>query len=179
MRYDTFNRKLTSKDPEAVRIASVLRAAGVKVCEHRKRPEDMKVGETYSIGAIRNAIREYGPEITTLALRCIVESRDGNVGELRGDVIQSAAAALRMFPAWASKPYETVRAFDAISFPILRADAQRLHTGPGLSKIMTTLLAHDLTNTLGAGRSAPNKPPHRNPKMDETAPHVAPKTRVK
>lgn len=154
MNYVAFTKRLKAKDPEAMRMQAVMVAAGVSVCTYMKAPEDLKPGETFATHAIQSCMREYGPEITTTALRCIREH--GNPAELRADVVMSVAGLLRMFPGWMADKSALIGAFKDISWPEVRAAAQRHQKGPGLWRIMLTLLAHDLSQILGAGRHNSN-----------------------
>jgi hypothetical protein len=156
MRYDAFHRKLRAKDGEAIRMHAAMSAAGVTVCSYRKEPHEIQRGETYATGAIQRCMREYGAQIITLALRAIVESRDGNPALIRADIVHAICSVLRMFPAWCARAQDLIDAFNHIDLQLTRETARRIQPGPGLWRIIATLLTHDLSHHLGTGRSAPH-----------------------
>lgn len=157
MNYLAFTKSLRRKDPEALRMQAVMAAAGVRACTWKKEQHELKPGETFATHAIQSCMREYGPEITTTALRCIREH--GNPAELRADAVMAVSGLLRMFPGWMADTPALIAAFKDVSWPEVRDAAHRHQKGPGLWRIMLTLLAHDLSQILGAGRHNSNVKP--------------------
>lgn len=77
-------------DPAALAIERVTTAAGVTVLSYPKSELNQEPGETMAIGAISDALRNYGEEAVILGLRCTMGERNRVRGGLSATIVAAA-----------------------------------------------------------------------------------------
>lgn len=116
-------------DPEAVRIARVAEAAGVRIMPYPRQVGDLKPNETMAIGAIRTIVRLHGDDLSALVLRAIWASGEGcNGGALMAPVILGVADVLAEANGWAAHS-RLVAVLDEFDFVVASAERRRGETG--------------------------------------------------
>jgi hypothetical protein len=146
-----FHRQVKNGTKSARELKAILDGVGVTVpASHNVRTPE--VGETTAIGTIRKLWGEYGTEILVLSLRCIVESRGGNPGEVRAETMTAIAALLARYPKWRGAGLKLLEAFDDIDLAQARHEARALARKGATVQVIIGLLASELRAKLGPGR---------------------------
>lgn len=133
------------------RLKVLLTQIGVSVPPH---PRKLTMGETYCIGTIRRMLKLHGQEPTVLAIRCIIETRDGNPGMLRNEILIAITRLLARNPRWLNAGLILFDAFDQIDLGEALALAHRMKattSNGSKTHILIGLLAAKLVQHLGAG----------------------------
>lgn len=141
---------LAAGDPAAEEAAAVCAHADCVILRYPKPWNEIAVGETMAVVAIGKAIRRFGADTVTTALRAIRDSGDGNAGMLRSQVIFGAAEVLHDHPEWRDAGGALLEAFDTIDleqmFDEARTAAAAMRgssiTDQFESRLVTALEAH-------------------------------------
>lgn len=121
--FEAINTKMTAVTPmqlHAARVESgnkaaceldkVCRDAGVIVCRYPVALNKAKPGETMAVGQLARMLRLYGADVLSAALRCITQTRKGNPGWVRAQIISAICSALEGEPAWMANDANLLRA---------------------------------------------------------------------
>lgn len=111
-----FYARLAAGDAEALVIAEVCSASGVKITRRNVSTAKMKTGETQAVQALVRCLRQYGRETLITALQCITETSDGNAGFVRATTTEALCEALNG-SVWRDAGEALLRAMDDFSFP--------------------------------------------------------------
>lgn len=119
--YDKWIAMIVARDPQTLELKQILDREGITVVQHN---ENLSVGETSAISALRQARHRYGDTIFSLILRCITRTGNGNPGMLFGSPINGVGRALHKKPDIAKKENALYRVFDAVDITSLVAEAR-------------------------------------------------------
>lgn len=86
--------KVTAGDPTAVAIDAICTASGVMVCRYPVPEKKMKPAQTLAIGSLQMSLRLHGPDVLTLALRCLVVAHPDDRGVIRAHTIRAMCEVL-------------------------------------------------------------------------------------
>lgn len=101
-------------DEKALLIQKVCAGADCVILRYPKPWNVISVGETMAVKAVGSAIRKFGPDTVTTALRCVRDSGDGNPGLLRSHIIVGISEVLFDHPEWRDLGGALIDAFDSI-----------------------------------------------------------------
>lgn len=92
-------------DPVALQANRVCAQAGVRILPYPVDAKSMKPGDTLAAGQIPKFIAKYGEAVMVEALRCITKTAaDGNVGLVRGPVMEALCVNIEAEPDWHGEP---------------------------------------------------------------------------
>ena len=120
-----WHARLVAGDVPAIMLQRVFDAVGVKVLRSPRPNADMLKGETVSIDAFEKAFRIHGREPFELALRTVVDTKDGNPGYLRGPLIRATTDVLASHPEWVARPKDVLRAIRTVGIAYIHATADK------------------------------------------------------
>jgi len=103
---------VAAKDPRALKIAEVVKKAGVRIPRSPGRRLD---GDCLCVETIARGIERAGEAVVILALRAIVHSGDGRSEELNKTIIGSTINVLGMHPDWCKVEAALFAAFETIN----------------------------------------------------------------
>jgi hypothetical protein len=92
--------RVAAGDAKALELAEVCAQASVTICTYPVPANKMKRGETLAVAALARALRLYGRDVLVLALACLVQTGDGNIGLIRKALINALCAVLSLEPEW-------------------------------------------------------------------------------
>jgi hypothetical protein len=129
---------IAAGDPKAVAVAEACALAGVTILAYPKAPRDIAKGDTNAVAAIYRCLDLYGRDTLVRALRCLTQTRDGNIGFVRAAIITALCSVLESEPAWGDPPKRLLRAIETFDFPAAfdhaSAEARR---GTGYSVVVS------------------------------------------
>jgi hypothetical protein len=145
-----FHKQVKAGTKSARKLKAILDGVGVTVRLYPTVRAPV-VGETMAIGTIRRLWGEHGTDVLVLSLRCIVESRGGNAGEIRAETLSAIAALLSRYPKWRGAGLKLLEAFDDIDLGEVRREAKDMAQGSTV-QVLVGLLTAELSARLGPGR---------------------------
>jgi hypothetical protein len=128
--------RVAANDPEAVRLKKVCEAGGVTLLRYPLDASKQKVGDSMAVVQLRQALDRYGEKALRLALLCI--TRHGNVGMVRGLLVQALCGAIESEQTWLNHP-RLVAAFENFDFKETFAAAGRSVGGYSRSAVLAAL----------------------------------------
>lgn len=140
-------------DPKAVQIETVAAAANVTVLPYPKSESNQAPGETMAVGALQEAISRYGPDVVTLALRCVRETKNDVRGCLTAPIVMGLSSCINgMLEVGGWERADVIPRFDKVVI-IREADKARVEVKPkGIST--WSILANRLLARAGAPPAA-------------------------
>lgn len=119
-----WHARIVAGDVPAIMLQRVFDAVGVRVLRSPRPNSDMLKGETISIDAFEKAFKIHGRSPFELALRTVVDTKDGNPGYLRGPLIRATTDVLAAHPEWVSRPGDVLKAIRTVGIIYLHDKAQ-------------------------------------------------------
>jgi hypothetical protein len=113
---------LVANEPHAVQIAGVCSDAGVELLRYPVPMDKQLPGQTMAVGAIGRCLNQYGPEILTVALRCVTQTSNNKAGVLNARIIKALCNAIAR-GQWHNNVSELVEAADATDLLALQDSA--------------------------------------------------------
>jgi ribosomal protein L18 len=110
---------VSAGDPDAVAIDAVVREAGVSISRYPQERDQMELGETGCVGALKRALRRHGREILLAALRCLTRPKHNRQGAVNALSLRAMLTALAQHPALPGHP-GLLAAMDTIDARALR-----------------------------------------------------------
>jgi hypothetical protein len=146
-----FHARLAAGEAEALEIAEICAAAGVRIVRKNLVLAQMKTGETQAVGALARCLKVYGRDTLITALQCITETSDGNSGFVRATIVEGICEALHG-TAWRDAGETLLRAMDSFSFADAWSDIMngRDHIFPGTAR---SLVAEKVSDHLARNLS--------------------------
>lgn len=92
--------RLAAGDPAATRLVEACNDAGVTICRYPVPANKVKPGETLAIGMLRSMLGKYGHDVLVAALSCITQTRRGNPGMIRAQLVEALCSVLEAMPVW-------------------------------------------------------------------------------
>ena len=120
-----WHARVVAGDIGAIRLERIFDRVGVSVPRYAKQTSQMVKGETVSIDAVEKAFKQYGGAALELALRTIVDTKDGNPGYIRGPIVKATASVLAAKPGWLANPDGVMRAVRKVGIKYLCDVADR------------------------------------------------------
>jgi hypothetical protein len=144
--------KLAAGDPDAVRLSVLCAKAGVTICRYPIQAKNMKRGETMAAGRLYALMHKFGTELLTIALGCISQTRDGNPGMLRAQLIEAFCSVLEAEPPWANAGPKLIAAVSKLDLPKTFSLARQKREGSqgGIKTELVEIIAAHLDRELGA-----------------------------
>lgn len=142
--------KVAAGDVDALRLNRICEVGGVKICRYPVPANKMRRGDTLAVTQLRKALERYGEKPLRLALQAITTTRDGNVGMVRGNLVEALCAALEPCPAWMNSP-QLMAAFGRLDFKTMWIEAAKesiSSRGKMVTLLSTAVRAH-LSKHLG------------------------------
>ena len=96
-----FHAQVFQGDPAAQALFKVCKDAGVEICRYPIPAGNMKRGQTLAIGALQDAMRNYGQDTLAFALRFILASKGDYQGILKSSLVRAACHVLDAEKDWA------------------------------------------------------------------------------
>jgi hypothetical protein len=121
---------------------------GTRSLTRTKAPRSSIARRCQRFGNWDRMIRKHGLPHTTLTLRTIAESSEGNQSALVADVIGAVSEVILSHPRWADLGLEWLAAFDSIDLAGIRKIVKTANVRPVRVGI-ATLICLDLVKTLG------------------------------
>ena len=120
-----WHARVVAGDVDAIRLERVLDRVGVTIPRYAKQSSQLAKGECCAIGALEKTFKQYGGEALALALRTVVETKDGNPGYIRGPLIKATAAVLVSSDQWLKDEPGVFRAIRKVGIKYLSDVADR------------------------------------------------------
>lgn len=98
-----FRAEVAAGDPDAIAIQEACLAAAVRVLSYPVQRASQQVGDTMSIGALRQVYKASGADVLTLVLRCITSGNKPRPGAVSSAAIQGIHDSIKNAPAWLAK----------------------------------------------------------------------------
>lgn len=146
--------RLAAGDKAAGALTEVCLEAGVTICRYPVPANKIKPGETLAVAMLQTVLEKFGREILVAALCCITQTRRGNPGMIRKQIVEALCAILEAEPELAAdrsalvfrmQTFDFVAAFNA-------ARAKAIDSGDSVVSV--------LVETIGAHLEArPGEPP--------------------
>lgn len=134
-------------------IRNTARLCGVRLYDGARRYHSRRApGECFSPATLQRIGKTHGQAHLALVLRLIVET-DGNARELYSETLSAISSLLEYDPSLIERGTALYDAFDAIDLEDLRKRAQSMRCGLAVSHIMRVLIAQELGQADGGGRS--------------------------
>lgn len=111
-----FAAEVAAGIPEAVKLRDACAAAEVTICKYPLAANNMKPNETLAIGTLQRCLKTYGAEHLTAALRCVTQTRRGEVGHLREPTIKALCHVLEVEPSWKEPETRLLKAMEKFDF---------------------------------------------------------------
>jgi hypothetical protein len=92
--------RLAAGSKEATALGEVCAEAGVTICRYPVPANKIKPGETLAVGMLQGALAKYGRDVLVPALCCITQTRRGNPGLIRAQIVEALCSVLGAQPAW-------------------------------------------------------------------------------
>lgn len=92
--------RLAAGNPTATALTEVCREAGVTICRYPVPANKIKPGETLAVGMLQSALAKYGREVLVGALSCITQTRKGNPGLIRAQIVEALCAVIEASTEW-------------------------------------------------------------------------------
>lgn len=89
--------RVASRDPKALALELVLEAGGARVVTPRHQ-KDLKRGDTFAVAILYKLQEAYGDQTLRRACEAIVQVGEGNIGMVRGPVLQAYCAVFDHAP---------------------------------------------------------------------------------
>lgn len=102
-------------DKNAVGLDRACGSAGVKICRYPIPASNMKVGDTLAATALAQCFRQYAAPTLGLALRCITQTGEGNVGLIRAQLVKALCIAIAAAPKALKSPKRTIKAVEELN----------------------------------------------------------------
>jgi len=156
-----FHASLAAGNVESKALATVCKAAGVRICRYPVPAREMKVGDTLAAGALLQCYRQYGPQVLQLSLECV--TRTGG-GQSRPDPLPDREGAERCDP-WKPNSFTQARSDDRSGRRIRRQRSVGRGASPfdfrkalGARSALASLYAHPQSeNRQGGMKSLQNQ----------------------
>jgi len=136
--------RLAAGDATAAKLAEVCREADVTICRYPVPANNMKAGETLAVAMLQSALKRYGHAALVSALCCITQTRRGNVGMIRAQIIDALCAGISdLWLADRARLVFAMQTFDfAAQFNLARTKA--IETGAKVASILAGAIARHL-----------------------------------
>lgn len=145
-----YHAKVAAGDPDARALAAVLKASSVTICRYPVPANQMKPGETLAAGKLPQLLRRFGADVLGLALRCITQTRKGNVGLVRAPIIAGLCVTLDAEPAWQRDEAKLIRAMQSFDLAAAFDEARRknLDGGGAVAEVFIEIVSTHLERKL-------------------------------
>lgn len=139
--------RLAAGDKAAVALTDVCLEAGVVICRYPVPANKMKPGETLAVAMLQAQLERFGTETLIAALSCITQTRKGNVGMIRAQIVEGLCTALKPMPDLCSDLKRLVFTMQTFDFnaQFNAARARSIDTGAKVASIFAGLVAEHLT----------------------------------
>ncbi|WP_192242886.1 DUF6551 family protein [Mesorhizobium silamurunense] len=136
--------------PAAIALRDACDAAEVTICKYPVPANNMKPNETLAIGTLQRCLKTYGSDHLTVALRCVTQTRRGEVGHLREPTIKALCHVLEVEPSWKEPENRLLKAMEKFDFAkelekaTVTAKQQRNETHTVLGNVLFAFLDAEL-----------------------------------
>ncbi|MBY9045400.1 ParB/RepB/Spo0J family partition protein, partial [Pseudomonas fluorescens] len=129
---------LAAGNSGAAELTEVCREAGVTICRYPVPANKMKPGDTLAVGMLQSVLARFGREVLVAALCCITQTRRGNPGMIRKQIVEALCAVLEAEHAWLADRSRLIFAMQTFDFAtqFMAASARAIETG---DKVSSTL----------------------------------------
>lgn len=86
--------RLAAGNSTATLLTKVCKEAGVAICRYPVPANKIKPGETLAVAMLHAALEKYGRDVLIAALSCITQTRKGNPGMIRQQIVSALCAVL-------------------------------------------------------------------------------------
>jgi hypothetical protein len=107
---------LASGDKDAAALTDVCAVAGVTICRYPVPADKIKPGETLAAAMLQKVLGKYGREVLISALSCITQTRRGNPGMIRKQIVEALCAVLEADPDWLKDRNRLIFAIQTFDF---------------------------------------------------------------
>jgi len=113
-------------EEKAIGVERVCGKAGVVALRYPKPWNTIGPGETMAVQTVARCIAKFGEETTTIALKALRETGDGNAGNFKGPIIFGITEVLADHKEWRDAGAELHAAFDLIDFGAMLEEASSI-----------------------------------------------------
>lgn len=92
--------RLAAGNTAAAALTEVCKEAGVTICRYPVPANKIKPGETLAVAMLQATLDKYGRDVLVAALSCITQTRRGNPGKIRFQIVGALCAVLEAEPEW-------------------------------------------------------------------------------
>lgn len=145
-----FAAEVAAGIPAAIELRDACSAAEVTICKYPVPASNMKPNETLAIGTLQRCLKTYGADHLTVALRCVTQTRRGEVGHLREPTIKALCHVLEVEPSWKEPENRLLKAMEKFDFAkqlenaVVTAKQQRNETHTVLGNVLFDFLDKQL-----------------------------------
>lgn len=138
--------RLAAGDEDATALTDVCLEAGVTICRYPVPANKIKPGETLAVAMLQSALKKYGRDVLIAGLSCITQTRRGNPGMIRAQIVDALCAVIeadRELCADRKRLIFDMQSFDfAAQFNAARATS--IESGATVSTILVDLIGEHL-----------------------------------
>lgn len=151
--------RLAAGDKAASALTEVCLEASVTICRYPVPANKIKPGETLAVAMLQAALDKYGKDTLIAALSTITQTRRGNPGMIRAQIVEALCAILEAEPDWRADRKRLIFAMQSFDFAaeFNAARAKSIDSGTKVSTILVEAIGE-----------------HLDQRADEPAPAVAP-----
>jgi len=152
--------RLAAGNTAAAALTEVCREAGVTICRYPVPANKMKPGETLAVAMLQTVLDKYGRDVLIAALCCITQTRRGNPGMIRKQIVEALCAVLEAEPDWLKDRKQLVFRMQKFDFAAQfnAARAKSIESGESVSLVLIEALGAHL-EVAAPAQASPSKPP--------------------
>lgn len=107
--------RVVARDPVAVQVDAILRAADVKIIASKMPGQPYRKGETMAVGTLEGCFKKYGSDVLSTALQSITQSGNGNPGCLTAPMIVVMCEIIGSIDVWQRQPSKLFELMDELN----------------------------------------------------------------
>lgn len=152
--------RLAAGSTAAAALTEACREAGVTICRYPVPANKMKPGDTLAVAMLQSVLDKYGRDVLIAALSCITQTRRGNPGMIRKQIVEALCSVIEAEPDWLKDHKQLVFRMQTFDFAAQfnAARAQSIESGETVSVVLVEALGIHLERPAPA-QAAPSNPP--------------------
>jgi hypothetical protein len=168
--------RLAAGDKSAVALTEVCLEASVTICRYPVPANKIKPGETLAVAMLQGMLDKYGKDILIAALCCITQTRTGNAGMIRAQIVEALCSTLEAEPDWCADRKRLIFAMQTFDFAARfnEARAKSIDSGVKVATILVEMIGDHLSDRFERIRTDATISAPPTAKAAPKAPPVAP-----
>lgn len=149
--------RLAAGDKTADELTQACAEAGVTICRYPVPANKMKPGDTLAVGMLQSVLAKFGRKILVAALCCITQTRRGNPGMIRKQIVEALCAVLEAERSWLADRARLIFAMQTFDFAaqFTAASARSIETGDKVSTTLVEAIAEHLDSKVETAAAVP------------------------